>query len=78
MNILAGLFSGGVGSVVNAVGNVVDDLVTSDEERGQIEIEKRKIALQEAHLADRSDERQVQVNLAEAQHSSMFVAGGVR
>lgn len=75
MNILGTLFSAGTGSVIDAVGKATDGLFTSDEERGQIELEQERIELERAKLADRAAERQVEVNLAEAEHKSTFVAG---
>lgn len=76
MSILGSLFgAGGVGDIVKAVGGAADSLFTSDEERGKLALEERKLALEEAKLADRAAERQVEVNLAEAAHPSMLVAG---
>ena len=42
MSWLTNLFSGGVDKVVNSVGGVIDELVTSDEERKQLKIEMQK------------------------------------
>lgn len=62
MNIL------GLGSIVEGVGKVADDLFTSDEER-------LKIALQEKTLDAELVKGQMEVNKVEAASSSMFVAG---
>ena len=42
MSWLKGLFSGGVSEVVDSVGNAIDKLVTSDEERDKLKIELEK------------------------------------
>ena len=57
------------GGIVKSAGEVLDNLITSDEERGHIEIEKLKIEL--APVLKEMDER-----IAQAQHPSLFVAGG--
>lgn len=62
MNIL------GIGSVIESVGKVAGDLITTDKERMQLELEGRKID-QSVDLA------QISVNNTEAQHASVFVAG---
>lgn len=65
---LGKLFGGGAAAVVKAIGEAGDRLFTSDEERGQLEAVMRKLASAEAL-------KQIEVNLAEAKHSSIFVAG---
>jgi len=62
MNIL------GIGSVIESVGKVAGDLITTDKERMQLELEGRK-------LDQAIDLAQIEVNKAEAAHSSVFVAG---
>lgn len=65
-----GFLSGGeaVAAPVNAVGNVLDQLFTSDEERLDKKIVMERL-MQQPGLA------QVELNKVEAQHRSMFVAG---
>lgn len=58
----------GIGEVVKGVGKVADDLFTSDEER-------LKIAQEEKALEADLIKGQMQINTAEAQHQSVFVAG---
>jgi len=58
----------GIGRIIDGVGKVVDDLATSDEER-------LKIALEEKHIEADLIESQLEINKAEAQHDSVFVAG---
>lgn len=58
----------GFSTLVNAVGGVIDDLVTSDEER-------LKIALKEKQIDAGLVMGQLDINKTEAQHKSVFVAG---
>jgi hypothetical protein len=58
----------GIGSIIEGVGKIADDLITSDEERG-------KLALQERALDAELVKGQLEINKAEAQHKSVFVAG---
>jgi hypothetical protein len=68
MNWVSSLFSGGVSTVVDSVGGVLDNLFTSDEERHEA---KRLMAqVQDKPLQDQRD-----VNKAEAAHRSVWVAG---
>ena len=62
MNIL------GIGSVIESVGKVAGDLITTDKERMQLELEGRKID-------QATDLAQIEVNKVEAASSSVFVAG---
>lgn len=71
MSILGKLFGGGIGQIaqpVEAVGNVLDKLFTSDDERLD-----RAEALQ--RLAQQPQLAQTEINKIEAQHRSIFVAG---
>jgi hypothetical protein len=58
----------GIGSIIEGVGKVSDDLFTSDEER-------LKIALQEKSIEADLVKGQLEVDKAEAQNASVFVAG---
>lgn len=42
MSFLTDLFSGGAATLVNSVGKVLDNVITTKEEKGQLEIELRK------------------------------------
>jgi hypothetical protein len=42
MSILSQIFSGGAATLVNSVGKVLDNVITTKEEKGQLEIELRK------------------------------------
>lgn len=55
-------------SGVKVVGDLLDNLFTSDEERLDKAVVKQRLALQ-------ADEIQAQINKIEAQHRSIFVAG---
>ena len=58
----------GIGTVIESVGKVASDLVTTEKERMQLDLEGRK-------LDQAIDLAQIEVNKAEAAHSSVFVAG---
>ena len=64
MNIL----TRSVSEPIEAVGNVLDKLFTSEEERLNLDIAKHRLAL-------RASEVQVEINKVEASHRSLFVAG---
>ena len=68
MSWFTSLFSSSAAEPINAIGNVLDNLFTSDEEKLNIEVIKQRLAQQPA-LA------QVELNKVQAQHRSMFVAG---
>jgi Holin of 3TMs, for gene-transfer release len=58
----------GIGTVIESVGKVAGDLITTDKERMQLELEGRKL--------DQSiDLAQIEVNKVEAASLSVFVAG---
>lgn len=68
MNFVKTLMGGGVATAAEAVGTALDGLITSDEERGRLEIERLKVSLLPVMAA--WEERR-----ALAQHKSLFVAG---
>ncbi len=68
MGILAKIFGGPAIDAVSAVGNVVDQLFTSDEEKAQA-------ALLMAKLRQKPQLLQAEINRIEAAHRSLFVAG---
>lgn len=65
-----------IAGIVEAVGSVVGDLVTTDKERLDAEIELRKLGLEEKRIDQATELAQIEVNKAEATHASWFVAGG--
>ena len=58
----------GLGSIIDSVGKVADDLITTKEE-------KLQIALKEKELDTALLQGQMEINKTEAQHGSVFVAG---
>lgn len=58
----------GIGDIISGVGQVIDDLHTSDEERARLDLESKRI---DAEIA----KGQLAVNEAEAKSSNWFVAG---
>lgn len=58
----------GIGSVIESVGKVASDLITTDKERMELELEAKRI--------DQAiDLGQMEVNKVEAANTNMFVAG---
>jgi len=57
-----------VGSIIESVGKVAGDLITTDKEKMQLEIENRK-------LDQAMDLAQIEVNKIEAASSSLFTSG---
>ena len=58
----------GIGSIIESVGKVAGDLITTDKEKMQLEIENRK-------LDQALDLAQIEVNKIEAASSSLFTSG---
>ena len=58
----------GIGTVIESVGKVASDLVTTDKER-------LELGLREKELDQRTDLAQMEINKQEAAHASLFVAG---
>ncbi len=58
----------GIGTVIESVGKVAGDLITTDKER-------MEMALREKEIDQRTDLAQIGVNNTEAAHTSVFVAG---
>lgn len=82
-NFLTSLFSSGASSLVSAVGDAIDKVVTSDEEKKELdnelakatmqyEIEMATLGLQEkqAYLADVNSARDNQSRVQESEHAS--------
>lgn len=64
-----------IAGVITAVGQVADDLFTSDEERLKAELEFSKIGLEAAKVDADLIKGQQEVNKVEAAHTSILVAG---
>ena len=68
MSILGSLFGGGIAEPIKAIGNIIDDVYTSEEEK----LSKKEAM---ARLAMKPHMVQTEINKVEAQHRSPFVAG---
>lgn len=64
-----------VGGLVQAVGSVLDDLVTTDKERLDAQIELQKLGIEAQKVDAGLAQGQLEVNRAEAAHGSVFVSG---
>ena len=64
-----------VGSIIEAVGKVAGDLITTDKVKMEMEIEQRKLDLEEKRIDQATDLAQIEVNKIEAASSSVFVSG---
>ena len=58
----------GIGTIIESVGKVADDLHTSEKEKLELQLKARE-------LDQAIDIAQIEVNKTEAQHFSVFVAG---
>jgi hypothetical protein len=58
----------GIGAIIDSVGKVASDLITTDKERIQLELEGRRID-------QATDLAQMEVNKTEASNQNVFVAG---
>ena len=65
----------GIGSIIEGVGKVAGDLITTDKERLEMALEDRKLDLEEKRIDQTTDLAQVDVNKIEAASSSIFVSG---
>ena len=65
----------GIGSIIEGVGKVAGDLITTDKERLQMALEERKLDLEEKKVDQATDLAQVDINKIEAASSSLFVSG---
>ena len=65
----------GIGSIIEGVGKVAGDLITTDKERLEMALEERKLDLEEKRIDQATDLAQVDINKIEAASSSVFVSG---
>lgn len=65
----------GIGSIIEGVGKVAGDLITTDKERLQMALEDRKLDLEEKRIDQATDLAQVDINKIEAASTSLFVSG---
>lgn len=64
-----------VGGLVEAVGKIADDLLTSDKERLDAQIELQKLGIEAQKIDAGLAQGQLDVNKTEASHSSVWVSG---
>ncbi|NTU49421.1 MAG: hypothetical protein HGA87_00745 [Desulfobulbaceae bacterium] len=64
-----------LGDIINTVGGLIDDLHTSGEEKMKATLDARDQDIKELGIYADLVKGQTSVNLAEAQHKSIFVAG---
>lgn len=64
-----------IGGIVESVGKLADDLLTSDKERLDAEIELRKLGIEELKVDAGLAQGQIDVNKVEAANSNIFVSG---
>jgi hypothetical protein len=65
----------GIGSIIEGVGKVAGDLITTDKERLEMALEERKLSLEEKKIDQATDLAQVDINKIEAASTSVFVSG---
>ena len=65
----------GIGSIIEGVGKVAGDLITTDKERLEMALEERKLSLEEKKIDQATDLAQVDINKIEAASTSLFVSG---
>lgn len=64
-----------LGGIIQAISQIAGDLVTTDKERFDAELELRRLGLEGAKIEADLVHSQLEVNRAEAASSSLFVAG---
>lgn len=65
----------GIGNIIEGVGKIAGDLITTDKEKMQLELEGRKLDLEQARIDQTTDLAQVEVNKIEAANANIFVSG---
>ena len=63
-----------VTTLLDTLGKRIDDLFTSDEERDELAIQQQKVALQQLVTQLKAQHTQLQINLQQTKHPSVFVA----
>lgn len=63
MSLLSDVLTGGVGTIIETVGKVAGDLITTDKERAAAQLEQDRLGLdrEKAYLADTDSARKMQV-----------------
>lgn len=69
------VFAPVLGGIFSTIGDLIDDMHTSDAERMSAQIELGKLGLEEKRIEADLVKAQIEVNKAEASHSNIFVSG---
>jgi hypothetical protein len=64
-----------LGPIIQSVGKIADDLITTGEERAAAALEVQKLGLEAAKVEAGLVTTQIEVNQKEAEHASLFVSG---
>lgn len=64
-----------IGSLIDSITKGLDELFTSDEEQGEIDLEKKRLELQRLAVQLKAQHAQLEINMVQAKHPSLFVAG---
>lgn len=75
MSFLANLFTGGASGLIETAGKVVDEFVTTDEERQAGELALYQAETERQKVTQSGELVQAQANIEAAKHPSLFVAG---
>jgi hypothetical protein len=65
----------GIGAIIEGVGKVAGDLITTDKEKLEIALKGRELDLEQARIDQATDLAQVDVNKIEAENPNLFVSG---
>jgi len=65
----------GIGAIIEGVGKVAGDLITTDKEKLQIALQGRELDLEEKKIDQATDLAQVDINKIEAENPNVFVSG---
>lgn len=78
MSIISDVLTGGVGSIVETVGKLAGEFITTDKERMSAELEQKKLGfdIEKAYLADIDSARKHDSSVQESEHAS-FLAKNV-
>lgn len=65
----------GIGAIVQTVGKIADDLITTDKERMELELEGRRLDIEEKKVDQTVNLAQIDVNKEEAKSDNLFISG---
>ena len=74
MSIVSDVLTGGLGSIVESVGKLAGEFITTDKERMSAELEQKKLGLEmdKAYLADTDSARKHDSSVQESEHASFL------